>query len=223
MEILVPKTTHYWSNYALCLCNQGLIIQKSEVISSPLQKVKNHTHSQKGSFLSSLFLSSLSLSKEQLVLNLEYYTGISPEVYKSFEDMGSLSKGGFLFSESDEDKVCVNGWSQFSLLSAQGTTSFSWLKPFDDILLPPGTFGIKGFCFDFCLPLQLNLLAHSFPFQTLFHLLEMEICTSPCPQVSFSVIFPYDSHLHIYMINCLFFLHNPIQSLPFPGSLFCLS
>lgn len=86
--------------------------------------------------------------------------------------MGSLSKGGFLFSERDENKTCVNGCSQFNLLSAQGTTSFSWLKPFDGFLLPPGTFGIKGFCFDFSVPLQLNLLAHPFPFQTLFHLLE---------------------------------------------------
>lgn len=48
---------------------------------------------------------SLSHWKEQLVLNLKYYTGISPEVYKSFEDMGSLPKGGFFFSEWAEDKV----------------------------------------------------------------------------------------------------------------------
>lgn len=233
MAILVPKTTHYWSNYTLCLCNQGLIIQNSKVISFPLQSIKKkkqHTHTLKSALFSllssSLFSPLISLSfflsqslllilppspslplamlKERLVQNLEYYIGISPEVYKSFEGMSPLSKGGFFFSELSEDKVCEDGPSQFNLLSAQGTTSSCWLKPFDDFLLPLGIFSIKGFCFVFCLPLQPNLLAHSFAFQTPFLLLEMEICTPPCLHVKFlccihhtcmPVWFSY-SHLH---------------------------
>lgn len=151
----------------------------------------------------------LSVSKEQLVANLEYYTGISPEVYKSFEDVVLLSKRRFFFSEWGEDKLYKNRSSQVNLFSAHRTSSFSWLKPFDDFLLPPGTFSIKGFCFVFCLPLQPNLLAHSFPSQTPLHLLEMEICTSPWLHVGYSAFWLNDVHLHICMMKC--FLSYKIQ------------
>lgn len=130
-----------------------------------------------------------------------YYTGISPEVYKSLEDMGLLPKGGFFFSEWAEARVYKNGRFQFNLLSAHWITSFSWLNPFDDFLLPPGICGIKGFCFVICLPLQLDLLAHSFPSKTPFHLMEWEICTSPSLHLSFSAFCPNDFHLHICMIK----------------------
>nr|KAF6382487.1 hypothetical protein mPipKuh1_008852 [Pipistrellus kuhlii] len=139
-------------------------------------------------------------------MNLEYYTEIFPEGYKFSEDMNLLTKGGFFFSEWAEDKVHKNGCPKFNLLSTHGIASFSRLKPFDDFLLPPGICGIKGFCFVFCLPLQPDLLAHSFPSEIPFHLLELEVCTSPSLHVKFYAFCLNDFHPHICLINCFFFL-----------------
>ena len=51
-----------------------------------------------------------------------------------------------------------------------------------------------------------------FPFKTLFHLLEMEICASPCPHISFSVICQYDSHLQSAWLTVFLSTNSVITS-----------